>query len=76
MLNIGKKAIDFTAAAVMNNGEINKNFNLYNFINNKYALLFFYPMDFTFVCPSELIALNKRFAEFQKKDVQIYIYIS
>ena len=68
---IGKKAMDFTLPAVLGDGTITKTFNFYEHINNKNALLFFYPMDFTFVCPSELIALNNRFIEFKKKDVEI-----
>ncbi|WGS66241.1 peroxiredoxin C [Enterobacteriaceae bacterium ET-AT1-13] len=65
------KAPDFTASAVLSNGKIIKNFNFKNYINNKYILLFFWPMDFTFVCPSELIAFNKRFYEFQKRNVEL-----
>ncbi len=68
---IGKKAIDFTSSAVLSNGSIVQKFNLYSNINNKYCLLFFYPMDFTFVCPSELIALNNRLKDFIKRDVEI-----
>ena len=49
---VGTKAPDFTATAVLKDGEIIKNFNLHNHIANKPALLFFYPFDFTFVCPT------------------------
>ena len=55
---VAKQAPDFTAPAVLGSGEIVDAFNLYNTINDKYGLIFFYPLDFTFVCPSELIALN------------------
>ncbi len=68
---VGKKAPDFTAAAVLGNGEIVGNFNLHKTIENKYALVFFYPLDFTFVCPSELIAVDKRKDEFKKRGVEV-----
>ena len=68
---IGMPAIDFTAAAVTPDGTINKDFNLFKHIDKKYCLLFFYPMDFTFVCPSELIALNNRINEFKKRNIEI-----
>jgi len=68
---IGKKAIDFTSSAVLYDGSIVKNFNLYENIEGKNALLFFYPMDFTFVCPSELIALNNRLNEFKSRNVEV-----
>ncbi len=61
---IGQKAPDFTAAAVMANGDINNAFNLHKAIEKKFGIIFFYPLDFTFVCPSELIALNNRIEEF------------
>lgn len=64
---VGKKAPDFTTAAVMPNGEINPSFNLHKAIDKKYAIIFFYPLDFTFVCPSELIALDNRIEEFEKR---------
>ena len=62
---VGRKAPDFTTAAVLGNGEIVNNFNLSEAMEDKYALVFFYPLDFTFVCPSELIALDKRLPEFK-----------
>ncbi|WMC20267.1 MAG: peroxiredoxin C [Enterobacteriaceae bacterium PSpyr] len=65
------KAPNFIASAVLENNKIINNFNFKNYINNKYAVLFFWPMDFTFVCPSELIAFNKRFNEFQKRNVKL-----
>lgn len=68
---VGRKAPDFTAAAVLDNGEIVNNFNLYEVLDNKYGLVFFYPLDFTFVCPSELIALNNRMKEFDKRRVEV-----
>ncbi len=68
---IGKQAPDFTSAAVLGNGEIVEEFNFAQARKGKYALLFFYPLDFTFVCPSELIALDHRRDEFSKRNVEI-----
>ncbi len=66
-----RNAPDFTAAAVLANGEIVNNFNLSKEINGKYGLLFFYPLDFTFVCPSELIALDNRINEFTERNTLV-----
>jgi peroxiredoxin (alkyl hydroperoxide reductase subunit C) len=71
MTLIGKKAPDFTAAAVMANGEIKDNFNLHQAIEKKYGIIFFYPLDFTFVCPSELIALDNRIEEFNQRNALV-----
>jgi peroxiredoxin 2/4 len=68
---VGRKAPDFTTAAVMANGEINGQFNLHQAIEKKCGILFFYPLDFTFVCPSELIALNNRIEEFEKRNTLV-----
>ncbi|OGV27663.1 MAG: alkyl hydroperoxide reductase [Legionellales bacterium RIFCSPHIGHO2_12_FULL_37_14] len=68
---VGRKAPDFTVAAVLPNGEIKSNYNLYEEIKGHYALIFFYPLDFTFVCPSELIALDHRIEEFKKRQVEV-----
>jgi peroxiredoxin (alkyl hydroperoxide reductase subunit C) len=68
---VGRLVPDFTAAAVLANGEIDAAFQLSKEIQNKYAIIFFYPLDFTFVCPSELIALNKRSGDFQARNTQI-----
>lgn len=68
---VASLAPDFTAHALLKSGEIVQNFKLSNFVNNKYAIIFFWPLDFTFVCPSELIALNKRYLEFAKRDTKI-----
>jgi peroxiredoxin 2/4 len=67
---VGKKAPDFTSQAVMPNGEI-KQFNLHEAIAKKYAIVFFYPLDFTFVCPSELIALDKRVKDFESRNTLV-----
>lgn len=68
---VSRPAPDFTAAAVLGNGEIIPNFHLADVIKNKNAIVFFYPLDFTFVCPSELIALDKRFDEFEKRNTVV-----
>jgi peroxiredoxin (alkyl hydroperoxide reductase subunit C) len=68
---VGRQAPDFTANAVLGNGEIVPNFNLKESISGKYAVLFFYPLDFTFVCPSELIAFDHRLEEFKKRNVEV-----
>ena len=67
---VGKKAPDFTANAVMGDNEI-KEITLSKVIKGKYAVLFFYPLDFTFVCPSELLAFDHRLAEFTKRGVEV-----
>lgn len=68
---VGRKAPDFTVPAVLPNGEIVKDFHFYSHLKGKYGILFFYPLDFTFVCPSELIALDKRMDEFQKRKTEV-----
>jgi len=67
----GRKAPDFTAAAVLANGEIIDNFNFAEKTQGKHAVLFFYPLDFTFVCPSELIALDNRMDEFNERNTVV-----
>ncbi len=68
---VGKPAPDFTAAAVLGSGEIVDDFQLSQVIKGKKAVIFFYPLDFTFVCPSELIAFDNRFEEFSKRGVEV-----
>ena len=68
---VGKPAPDFTAAAVLGSGEIVDSFNLAETIKGKKAVVFFYPLDFTFVCPSELLAFDHRMGEFQKRGVEV-----
>ncbi|BFM06311.1 peroxiredoxin [Halioxenophilus aromaticivorans] len=68
---VGKPAPDFTAPAVLGSGEIVEDFNLAETIKGKKAVIFFYPLDFTFVCPSELLAHNSRMAEFKKRGVEV-----
>jgi peroxiredoxin (alkyl hydroperoxide reductase subunit C) len=68
---VGKKAPDFTTAAVLADGTIKGDFNFSSAIKGKYGLLFFYPLDFTFVCPSELIALDHRIPQFKTLNVEV-----
>ena len=71
MVLVTRQAPDFTCSAVLGNGEIVNNFNFKKHINGKAAVLFFYPLDFTFVCPSELIAFDHRYEEFKKRGVEV-----
>lgn len=68
---VGRKAPDFSATAVVNGGEFEENFTLSQFEGKKYVVLFFYPLDFTFVCPTEILAFQEKLAEFEKRDVQV-----
>jgi peroxiredoxin (alkyl hydroperoxide reductase subunit C) len=68
---VGKAAPDFNAVAVMGNNDINEDFSLSAHIKGKFAVVFFYPLDFTFVCPSELIAFDHRLEEFKKRGVEV-----
>lgn len=67
---VGKPAPDFTATTVFGNNEI-REMKLSEHIKGKYAVIFFYPLDFTFVCPSELIAFDHRLSEFQQRGVEV-----
>lgn len=68
---VTKKAPDFTAPAVMGNNTIVEDFNLQKNFGEKGTVLFFYPLDFTFVCPSELIAFDKRLQEFKSRGINV-----
>ena len=68
---VTKKAPDFTATAVLADGSIVSDFNLYKNIGSKGAVVFFYPLDFTFVCPSEIIAFSHRIDEFTSRGVNV-----
>lgn len=63
---VGKKAPDFTAPAVMPDNKINDKFNLTTYIQGKVGILFFWPADFSFVCPSEIIAFNNKLKELEE----------
>ena len=71
MVLVTRQAPDFTSSAVLGNGEIVNNCNFKKHVNGKAAVLFFYPLDFTFVCPSELIAFDHRYEEFKKRGVEV-----
>lgn len=80
---VGKAAPDFTAKAVMGDNQFEENFNLYNYLGikkdasgkvtkkGKIGVLFFYPLNFTFVCPSEIIAFNNRLNEFKTRGAEV-----
>ena len=80
---VGKTAPDFTATAVMADNSFDENFNLFNFLGikrdasgkvtkkGKKGILFFYPLDFTFVCPSEIIAFDNRVKEFKTRGAEL-----
>jgi len=67
---VGKKAPDFKAVAVVNGGEFQENFSLEQFKGKK-VVLFFYPLDFTFVCPTEIIAFQEKMDEFEKRNTVV-----
>lgn len=68
---VGRPAPDFTASAVLGSGEIVDEFSLSATTKGKYAVVFFYPLDFTFVCPSELIAFDHRLKDFSDRGVEV-----
>ncbi len=68
---VGKQAPDFTVPAVLADGQIVDEFSFSETTKGKYALVFFYPLDFTFVCPSELIALDHRMDDFKARGVEV-----
>jgi len=68
---VGKKAPLFEADAVVNGGEFVEKFSLEQYIGKKYVLFFFYPEDFTFVCPTEILAFQKSMDEFEKRNVAV-----
>ncbi len=68
---VGKKAPLFEATAVINGGEIVEKFSLEQFIGKKHVIFFFYPLDFTFVCPTEIIAFQEKIEEFEKRNVAV-----
>lgn len=68
---VGKKAPHFSADAVVNGGDFEENFSLGQYVGKKAVLFFFYPLDFTFVCPTEIIAFQDKIEEFEKRGVQV-----
>src|SRR5438132_2634574 len=71
MVLVGKKAPLFKAKAVQNGGEIINDFSLEQYVGKKYVIFFFYPKDFTFVCPTELHAFQEKLGEFEKRNCAI-----
>jgi len=68
---VGKKALVFEADAVVNGGEFVEKFSLLQYIGKKHVIFFFYPLDFTFVCPTELLAFQEKLQEFEKRNVAV-----
>lgn len=68
---VGKKAPSFSAKAVVNGEEIVNDFSLDQYLDKSYVILFFYPKDFTFVCPTELHAFQEKLEEFKARNVEI-----
>ncbi len=68
---VGKQAPQFEATAVVNGGEFVEKFSLEQYLGKKYVILFFYPLDFTFVCPTEILAFQKRLADFESRNTAV-----
>lgn len=68
---VGKKAPLFSAPAVVDGEEIVENFSLEQYLGKKEVVFFFYPKDFTFVCPTEILAFQEKLGEFEKRDVAV-----
>ncbi|MFI5222305.1 MAG: peroxiredoxin [Bacteroidia bacterium] len=68
---VGKKAPVFKADAVVNGGEFVENFSLEQYLGKKHVVFFFYPLDFTFVCPTEIIAFQRRIKDFDSRNVAV-----
>ena len=68
---VGLEAPEINASAVMANNSFNSDFKLSQYLENYYGVIFFYVMDFTYVCPTELIAINNRIDEFNKRDTRV-----
>ena len=68
---VGKKAPHFEADAVVNGGDFVENFSLEQYIGKKEVIFFFYPLDFTFVCPTEIIAFQDKLIEFEIRNVAV-----
>jgi peroxiredoxin (alkyl hydroperoxide reductase subunit C) len=68
---VGKKAPAFKATAVINGEEFEDNFSLDQYLGKQHVVLFFWPLDFTFVCPTEILAFQEKLAEFEKRNVAV-----
>jgi peroxiredoxin (alkyl hydroperoxide reductase subunit C) len=68
---VGKRAPSFSNDAVVNGGDMVENFSLDQYLGKKYVILFFYPADFTFVCPTEILAFQDKLGEFEKRSTAV-----
>jgi len=68
---VGKKAPLFYADAVINGSQFVEKFSLEQYIGKKYVIFFFYPMDFTFVCPTEILAFQEKLKEFEERNCAV-----
>ncbi len=68
---VGKLAPDFTAKTIMPDNSIDTEFNLRHYVKGHKAVVFFYPLDFTFVCPSEIVAFHNRLGEFSARNTKV-----
>jgi peroxiredoxin (alkyl hydroperoxide reductase subunit C) len=68
---VGRKAPNFYASAVINGTDFEDNFSLEQYLGKKHVLFYFYPLDFTFVCPTEIIAFQDRIKDFESRNVQV-----
>jgi peroxiredoxin (alkyl hydroperoxide reductase subunit C) len=68
---VGKKAPSFSSTAVIKGGEVVENFSLDQYLGKKYVIFYFYPADFTFVCPTEILAFQNKIDEFEKRNVAV-----
>lgn len=68
---VGKKAPSFTAPAVLKGYEVVEEFSLDQYLGKKYVVFYFYPKDFTFVCPTEILAFQEKLAAFEAKDTVV-----
>jgi peroxiredoxin (alkyl hydroperoxide reductase subunit C) len=68
---VGKKAPYFEADAVINGEELVEKFSLSQYIGKKYVVFFFYPLDFTFVCPTEILAFQEKLDDFEERNVAV-----
>lgn len=70
-MNVTQLAHDFTSSAIRSDGSVEEHYHFFQAIENRYAVLFFYPLNFTFVCPTEMVELSKRAACFAKRGVEL-----
>ena len=68
---VRKKAPSFSARAIVNGDELDENFSLEQYLGKKYVVFFFYPKDFTYVCPTEIFAFQGKLAEFESHNTAV-----